>query len=78
MLKNKIARAGEARATDGAKTRRGQASAVFTRHFTTRDALRQLAVRAAQSARRCERETTKRKFERLARFLETCARGGLR
>lgn len=77
-MKNKNARADEARAGGGTKTRRGQANAVFTRHFTSRYFLRQLAQRATQNARRCERGTTKRKFARLARFLETCARGGLR
>jgi len=74
MMKNKKpalrARAG--------RNARGQAN-VSTRHFTTRYFLRQLADRAAEIARRCERETTKRKFERLARFLETYTRvGGVR
>ena len=78
MMTKNNARAGKARATGGAKTRRGQANAVFTRHSTTALFLRQLAERATQNARRCEHETTKRKFARLARFLENRAAGSVR
>jgi hypothetical protein len=73
MLNNKKDRAGKARST-------GQTDAGKRpyRNFTTRRALRQLAARAAENARRCERNETKRKFERIARFLEHCARGGVK
>lgn len=64
-------------ATRAGRNERGQAN-VCARHFTTHDFLRQLAARAAEIARRCERETTKRKFERIARFLENRAREALR
>ncbi|OQY87264.1 MAG: hypothetical protein B6D41_11820 [Chloroflexi bacterium UTCFX4] len=64
-------------ATRAGRNARGQAN-VSARYSTSRFFLRQLAARATQNARRCERETAKRKFERLARFLEVCARGGVR
>jgi hypothetical protein len=72
--KKNAARVGAAQAGRNA---RGQAN-VSARNSTTRDFLRQLAARAAENARRCERNETKRKFERIARFLERCARGGVR
>lgn len=73
MMQNKKPALG----TRAGRNERGLAN-VSARHVTTRDVLRQLAERAFYIARRCKRETTKRKFERLARFLETYARGGLR
>jgi|GEM_PF-3901891 hypothetical protein len=64
----------------GQPSRAGQTDAGkhLYRNHTTRVWLRQLAERAAENARRCERNETKRKFESLASFLERCARGGVK
>lgn len=71
MTKNKK----PALAARAGRNARGQAN-VSTRHFTTRDELRQLAARAAQNARRCEQDAKKRKFEKIARFLRIEANRG--
>ncbi|MCG3140707.1 MAG: hypothetical protein HDKAJFGB_01823 [Anaerolineae bacterium] len=56
-------------AANGANATRA-ASNVLARHSTTRDALRQLAERAAIIARRSRHAETRAKFARLARFLQ--------
>jgi len=72
MMKNKK----PALAARAGRNERGQAD-VSTRNLTTSRLLRQLARRAAEIAGRCERDETRRKFSKLARFLRERA-GGVR
>ncbi|GEM_PF-3943849 len=56
-------------AAQGANATRATSN-VLARHVSTRDELRQLAERAAISARRSRHAATRAKFARLARFLQ--------
>jgi hypothetical protein len=68
---NKKDRAGQARSMCDA-THRGQTNAGERRfrNHTTRRALRQLARRAAEIAERCPAPKTRKRFARLAKFLQ--------
>jgi len=75
MRRNRDARDG------GQPSRAGQtdASKHLHQNYTTHHALRQLAERAAQNARRCGQREMGQKFSRLAMFLKDYAvRGGVK
>lgn len=64
--------------TRAGRNARGQAN-VSTRHFTTRDELRQLARQAERRANACAHPRKRERFARLALFLRIFAtRGGVR